>query len=113
MALTLPIPLSPSALSPVCFFFLNSHTTGASSIRVLHETTRQGLLSTLSAIVETIVRLHAVMHKAVRVSSGTIGVSLQRMAMPAHLKSLPGKQASQKRAQKCFSLMTIRIGVAD
>ncbi|KAI9433867.1 glutamate 5-kinase [Lactarius indigo] len=56
---------------------------GTSSI--VHETTHQPLLSTLSAIVETVV--------LVLVSSGAIGVGLQRMAMPARPKSLSGKQA--------------------
>ncbi|KAF8265319.1 Aspartate/glutamate/uridylate kinase [Lactarius quietus] len=64
---------------------------GTSSI--VHETTHQPLLSTLSAIVETIVRLRAAGHKVVLVSSGAIGVGLQRMAMPARPKSLSGKQA--------------------
>ncbi|KAH9057570.1 glutamate 5-kinase [Lactarius vividus] len=64
---------------------------GTSSI--VHETTHQPLLSTLSAIVETVVRLRAAGHKVVLVSSGAIGVGLQRMAMPARPKSLSGKQA--------------------
>ncbi|KAH9977046.1 glutamate 5-kinase [Lactifluus volemus] len=65
---------------------------GTSSI--VHETTHQPLLSTLSAIVETVVRLRSAGHKVVLVSSGAIGVGLQRMAMPARPKSLSGKQAS-------------------
>ncbi|KAH8995809.1 glutamate 5-kinase [Lactarius hatsudake] len=64
---------------------------GTSSI--VHETTHQPLLTTLSAIVETVVRLRAAGHKVVLVSSGAIGVGLQRMAMPARPKSLSGKQA--------------------
>ncbi|KAI0255306.1 glutamate 5-kinase [Lactifluus subvellereus] len=64
---------------------------GTSSI--VHETTHQPLLSTLSAIVETVVRLRAAGHKVVLVSSGAIGVGLQRMALPARPKSLSGKQA--------------------
>ncbi|KAI0263745.1 glutamate 5-kinase [Gloeopeniophorella convolvens] len=64
---------------------------GTSSI--VHETTHQPLLSTLSAIVETVVRLRAEGHKVVLVSSGAIGVGLQRMAMPTRPKSLSGKQA--------------------
>jgi glutamate 5-kinase len=51
----------------------------------------------LSAIVETVVRLRAAGHKVVLVSSGAIGVGLQRMAMPARPKSLSGKQASQHK----------------
>ena len=61
----------------------------------MHETTHQPLLSTLSAIVETVARLRAGGHKVVLVSSGAIGVGLQRMSMPARPKSLSGKQASQ------------------
>ncbi|KAN0109826.1 hypothetical protein V8E52_008932 [Russula decolorans] len=64
---------------------------GTSSI--VHETTHQPLLSTLSAIVETVVRLRAAGHKVVLDSSGAIGVGLQRMSMPARPKSLSGKQA--------------------
>ncbi|KAH8991553.1 glutamate 5-kinase [Lactarius akahatsu] len=64
---------------------------GTSSI--VHETTHQPLLTTLSAIVETVVRLRAAGHKVVLVSSGAIGVGLQRMAMPARPKNLSGKQA--------------------
>ncbi|KAH9996679.1 glutamate 5-kinase [Russula compacta] len=64
---------------------------GTSSI--VHETTHQPLLSTLSAIVETVVRLRAAEHKVVLVSSGAIGIGLQRMAMPARPKNLSGKQA--------------------
>jgi len=59
----------------------------------VHETTHQPLLSTLSAIVETVVRLRTAGHKVVLVSSGAIGVGLQRMAMPSRPKSLSGKQA--------------------
>ncbi|KAI0303324.1 Aspartate/glutamate/uridylate kinase [Multifurca ochricompacta] len=56
---------------------------GTSSI--VHETTHQPLLSTLSAVVETVV--------LVLISSGAIGVGLQRMAMSTRPKSLSGKQA--------------------
>ena len=66
---------------------------GTSSI--VHETTHQPLLSTLSSIVETVVRLRAAGHKVVLVSSGAIGVGLQRMSIPARPKSLSGKQASR------------------
>lgn len=60
----------------------------------MHETTHQPLLSTLSAIVETVVRLCGAGHKVILVSSGAIGVGLQRMVVPARPKSLSGKQAS-------------------
>ncbi|KAN0123937.1 glutamate 5-kinase [Russula decolorans] len=64
---------------------------GTSSI--VHETTHQPLLSTLSAVVETVVHLRAAGHKVVLVSSGAIGIGLQRMSIPARPKSLSGKQA--------------------
>ncbi|KAH9011933.1 hypothetical protein EDB85DRAFT_2159479 [Lactarius pseudohatsudake] len=57
-------------------------------------TTHQPRLMTLSAIAETVVRLHAAGHKVALISSGAIGVGLQRMAMPARPKSLSGKQAT-------------------
>jgi len=44
------------------------------------------------------VGLRAAGHKVVLVSSGAIGVGLQRMAMPTRPKSLSGKQASQKKS---------------
>ncbi|KAH9948134.1 glutamate 5-kinase [Amylocystis lapponica] len=64
---------------------------GTSSI--VHETTHQPLLSTLSAVVETVVHLRAQGHKVVLVSSGAIGVGLQRMDIAHRPKSLSGKQA--------------------
>jgi len=64
---------------------------GTSSI--VHETTHQPLLSTLSAIVETVVYLRTLGHKVVLVSSGAIGVGLKRMDMASRPKSLSGKQA--------------------
>ena len=66
---------------------------GTSSI--VHETTHQPLLSTLSRVVETVVRLKSQGHKVVLVSSGAIGVGLKRMEIPSRPKSLSGKQASQ------------------
>ncbi|ETW85168.1 hypothetical protein HETIRDRAFT_414274 [Heterobasidion irregulare TC 32-1] len=64
---------------------------GTSSI--VHEKTHHPLLSTLSSVVEVVVHLRAQGHKVVLVSSGAIGVGLQRMDMPARPKSLSGKQA--------------------
>ncbi|KAJ3488541.1 hypothetical protein NLI96_g2758 [Meripilus lineatus] len=64
---------------------------GTSSI--VHEKTHQPLLSTLSGIVETVVHLRSLGHKVVLVSSGAIGVGLQRMNMPSRPKTLSGKQA--------------------
>ncbi|KAF9009569.1 glutamate 5-kinase [Cyathus striatus] len=64
---------------------------GTSSI--VHETTHQPLLSTLSSVVETVVQLRSEGHKVVLVSSGAIGVGLKRMDMASRPKSLSGKQA--------------------
>ena len=58
----------------------------------MHETTHQPLLSTLSAIVETVVGLREQGHKVVLVSSGAIGVGLKRMEVPSRPKSLSKKQ---------------------
>ena len=71
-----------------------SRRRDAGTSSIVHETTHQPLLSTLSAIVETVVRLRAAGHKVVLVSSGAIGVGLQRMSMPSRPKSLSRKQAS-------------------
>jgi len=64
---------------------------GTSSI--VHETTHQPLLSTLSRVVEAVVCLKSQGHKVVLVSSGAIGVGLKRMDIPSRPKSLSGKQA--------------------
>ncbi|KAF5386950.1 hypothetical protein D9615_002024 [Tricholomella constricta] len=64
---------------------------GTSSI--VHETTHQPLLSTLSSVVETVVHLRSQGHKVVLVSSGAIGVGLKRMDIASRPKSLSGKQA--------------------
>ncbi|KAG6898764.1 hypothetical protein C0993_004469 [Termitomyces sp. T159_Od127] len=64
---------------------------GSSSI--VHETTHQPLLSTLSSVVETVVSLRSQGHKVVLVSSGAIAVGLKRMELPSRPKNLSGKQA--------------------
>ncbi|CCM05767.1 uncharacterized protein FIBRA_08000 [Fibroporia radiculosa] len=64
---------------------------GSSSI--VHETTHMPLLSTLSAVVETVVHLRQQGHKVVLVSSGAIAVGLKRMDVAYRPKSLSGKQA--------------------
>ena len=58
----------------------------------MHETTHQPLLSTLSAVVETVVQLRQRGHKVVLVSSGAIGVGLKRMSVATKPKSLSKKQ---------------------
>ncbi|KAJ7189549.1 glutamate 5-kinase [Mycena pura] len=64
---------------------------GTSSI--VHEKTHQPMLSTLSAVVETVVHLRRQGHRVVLVSSGAIGVGLKRMNLASRPKSLAGKQA--------------------
>ncbi|KAF8954965.1 glutamate 5-kinase [Flammula alnicola] len=64
---------------------------GTSSI--VHETTHQPLLSTLSAVVETAVDLRRHGHKVVLVSSGAIATGLKRMDLMKRPESLSGKQA--------------------
>lgn len=65
---------------------------GTSSI--VHEKTHQPLLSTLAAVVETVIHLRSQGHKVILVSSGAIGVGLKRMNLESKPKSLSGKQAS-------------------
>ncbi|KAF8352201.1 glutamate 5-kinase [Amanita rubescens] len=64
---------------------------GTSSI--VHEDTHQPLLSILSSVVETVIKLRSQGHKVVLVSSGAIGVGLKRMNIACRPKSLSGKQA--------------------
>ncbi|KAH6662875.1 glutamate 5-kinase [Halenospora varia] len=64
---------------------------GTSSI--VDEKTHEPLLSILSLIVETAVKLHKDGHKVIIVSSGAIGVGLRRMDMDKRPKHLPRIQA--------------------
>lgn len=64
--------------------------TGTSSI--VDEKTHEPLLSILSLIVETAVRLHKDGHKVIIVSSGAIGVGLRRMDLDKRPKHLPRVQ---------------------
>ncbi|KAF1948826.1 glutamate 5-kinase [Byssothecium circinans] len=64
---------------------------GTSSI--VDEKTHQPLLSILSVIVETAVKLHSNGHRVVIVSSGAIGVGLRRMELEKRPKHLPKVQA--------------------
>lgn len=72
---------------------------GSSSI--IHEKTHQPLLSTLTLIVETAVRLRTDGHRVVIVSSGAIAVGLRRMDVEKkprnQPKNLPRIQASALR----------------
>ena len=60
----------------------------------MHETTHQPLLSTLSSVVETVLRLKAEGHRVVLVSSGAIGVGLKRMNIGSRPKVLAKSQVS-------------------
>jgi glutamate 5-kinase len=64
---------------------------GTSSI--VDEVTHQPLLSILSLIVETAVKLHQDGHRVVIVSSGAIGVGMRRMEVDRRPKHLPKVQA--------------------
>ncbi|ELR08956.1 hypothetical protein VC83_05953 [Pseudogymnoascus destructans] len=64
---------------------------GTSSI--VDEHTHEPLLSTLSLIVETAVKLHEDGHRVILVSSGAIGVGLRRMDVKKRPKHLPRIQA--------------------
>jgi glutamate 5-kinase len=63
---------------------------GSSSI--VDEKTHQPILSTLSLIVETAVKLRSDGHRVVIVSSGAIAVGLKRMNLPNRPKHLPKVQ---------------------
>ena len=63
---------------------------GTSSI--VDEKSHEPLLSTLSIIVETAVKLQKEGHKVVIVSSGAIGVALGRMGLEKRPKHLPRVQ---------------------
>ena len=63
---------------------------GTSSI--VHEQTHEPLLSILSLIVETAVKLRKDGHRVVIVSSGAIGVGLRRMDVEKRPKHLPRNQ---------------------
>jgi len=64
---------------------------GTSSI--VDETTHEPILSILSLIVETAIKLRRDGHRVIIVSSGAIGVGLQRMNMPKRPKHLAQVQA--------------------
>lgn len=88
---TIVIKLGVYLANPLRTCHLTSqYYEGTSSI--VHETTHQPLLSTLSAIVETVVHLRAQGHKVVLVSSGAIGVGLKRMEVATRPKALSKKQ---------------------
>lgn len=69
-----------------------TQSSGTSSI--VDEKTHEPLLSILTLIVETAVRLHKDGHKVIIVSSGAIGVGLRRMDVEKRPKHLPRVQVS-------------------
>ena len=71
----------------------HSFSTGSSSI--VDEVTHQPLLSILSVIVETAIKLHNDGHRVIIVSSGAIAVGLRRMDVEKKPKHLPSIQASK------------------
>ena len=59
----------------------------------MDEKTHEPLLSNISLIVQTAVKLHKDGHKVIIVSSGAIGVGLRRMDLDRRPKHLPRIQA--------------------
>jgi glutamate 5-kinase len=70
----------------------NAFTRRQGTSSIVHETTHQPLLSTLSSVVETVIRLKEDGHKVVLVSSGAIGVGLKRMELDTRPTNLSQKQ---------------------
>jgi hypothetical protein len=81
--------------------------TGTSSI--VDEKTHEPLLSILSLIVETAVKLHKDGHKVIIVSSGAIGVGLRRMDLDKRPKHLPRVQVCISRITTIETPMLMRI----
>jgi len=73
------------ALTQFCY-------SGSSSI--INEHTHQPILSVLSSIVETAVKLRKDGHRVVIVSSGAIAMGLRRMGIEKKPKSLAKKQVN-------------------
>jgi glutamate 5-kinase len=78
------------SLLPEVQLYSNQLIKGTSSI--IDEKNHEPLLSTLSIIVETAVKLQKDGHKVVIVSSGAIGVALGRMGLEKRPKHLPRVQ---------------------
>lgn len=70
--------------------FVADSFPGTSSI--IDEKTHEPLISTLSLICETAVKLHKDGHKVIIVSSGAVGVGLRRMDVDKRPKHLPRVQ---------------------
>lgn len=81
---------------------------GTSSI--VDEITHEPLLSILTLIVETAVKLHKDGHKVIIVSSGAIGVGLRRMDLDKRPKHLPRIQVRFICLYFEIVLLTLLIG---
>lgn len=81
---------------------------GTSSI--VDEVTHEPILSILSLIVETAVKLRKDGHKVIIVSSGAVGVGLRRMDVDQRPKYLPRLQVSEKNAYRTAIMLTALIG---
>ena len=103
------IVIKLGAFSDLSNLIVLNERAGTSSI--VHEKTHHPLLSTLSSVVEVVVHLRAQGHKVVLVSSGAIGVGLQRMDMPARPKNLSGKQVSHYLQEDEAEPLYSRLGI--
>jgi hypothetical protein len=74
----------------IFYDFVTNSFSGTSSI--IDEKTHEPLISTLSLICETAVKLHKDGHKVIIVSSGAVGVGLRRMDVDKRPKHLPRVQ---------------------
>ena len=90
--MTIVIKLGKLGWSLTCSISLTSLTIGTSSI--VDEKNHEPLVSTLSLIVETAVKLKKDGHKVVIVSSGAIGVALGKMGLKKRPKHLPRVQVN-------------------
>jgi glutamate 5-kinase len=89
------------------FRLLTSLTIGTSSI--VDEKSHEPLVSTLSLIVETAVKLKKDGHKVVIVSSGAIGVALGKMNLEKRPKHLPRVQVQDiKKSSNIASAYVLR-----
>ena len=73
---------------------------GIGTSSIVDEKTHEPILSILSLIVETAIKLRRDGHRVVIVSSGAIGVGLQRMNMPKRPKHLAQVQVRFSRSQE-------------
>lgn len=90
--LTIVIKLGKIHTNFLLYQFSLLPKSGTSSI--VDETSHEPLLSILSLIIETAVKLRKDGHKVVIVSSGAIGVGLRRMDVEQRPKHLPRIQVS-------------------